>query len=70
MNADQIRRVHVTVLVKARTDTDAKEIVVGRLNDWFVDPAQRELEADAGYPAGTLLHYTVQPASGHRAVAA
>ena len=65
-----MRRVHVELVVKAESEADAREIAVGRMNEWFTDPQLNELEADAGFPRGTLLHYTVEPVTGHRAVAA
>jgi hypothetical protein len=64
------RRVTVEVIVKAPSQREAVEIVRGRMNEWFVDPSQRELEADFGYPVGTLIHYTVRNVTGHRQVAA
>lgn len=70
MNGLQLRRVNVTVLVKAESDKAAADIVTGRMNDWFCDPALCDLEPDAGYPRGTLLNYRVRPETGHRAVAA
>lgn len=64
------RRVTVEVIVKAPSERAARDIVSARMADWFVDPQQRELEADFGYPVGTLLYYQVKPVTGHRAVAA
>lgn len=70
MSACTSRRVTVEVIVKAPSQRAAHDIVTARMNEWFVDPTQRELEADFGYPVGTLIHYTVKPVTGHRQVAA
>ena len=70
MNGLAMRRVTVTLVVKADSQKRAEEITRNRLNEWFCDPACGELEADFGFPAGTLLHYTVAGVTGHRAVAA
>lgn len=70
MNGMALRRVQVDVLVKATSDREAENMVTRRMNDWFLDPTLADLEPDAGYPAGALLHYTVRPVTGHRSVAA
>jgi hypothetical protein len=70
VNGLALRRVNVTVVVKADSQADAEAIVRNRMNEWFCDPALCELEADFGFPRGTLLHYTVAGVTGHRAVAA
>ena len=69
MSAVTSRRVTVEVVVKAATSREAEQIVNRRMTEWFLDPAERELEADFGYPVGALLHFTVRPVTGHRAVA-
>lgn len=64
----QLRRVTVELLVKAGSQAEADSVVRDRMNDWF---ASGDLQpGTAGFPAGTLLHYTVTPVTGHRAVAA
>jgi len=70
MSAVTSRRVTVEVVVKAATSREAEQIVNRRMTEWFLDPAERELEADFGYPVGALLHFTVRPVTGHRQVAA
>lgn len=70
MSACTSRRVTVDVIVKAPSQRAAHDIVSARMAEWFVDPSQRELEADFGYPVGTLIHYTVRNVTGHRQVAA
>lgn len=62
------RRVTVELLVKAETEAQAVDAVRDRMNDWFTSGDLQP--GTAGFPAGTLLHYTVEPVTGHRAVAA
>ena len=69
MARGEMRRVNVTVLVKATSQREAEEITRGRLNEWYVD--EKELDpGDAGWPVGSLIHFVVAAESGHRAVAA
>lgn len=65
----ETRRVTVELLVKATSQEEARELVVARLNEWYVDPAQSLVPATASFPVGTLMFFHVTPASGHRAVA-
>lgn len=68
MARGEVRRVTVELLVKATSQREAAAIATERMNNWFLDP--RELDpGDAGWPIGALLHFTVKPETGHRAVA-
>jgi len=69
MAVGEVRRVTVELLVKATSQQEAAEITRARMNAWFVDEPDLD-PRDAGWPIGSLLHFTVTPASGHRAVAA
>lgn len=64
----QGRRVTVELLVKATSQQEAARIATDRLNRWFVDEHDL-VPLEAGFPVGSLLHFTVTPVTGHRSVA-
>ena len=62
-----LRRVEVTLIVRADTQEDAKRIVEGRLNSWFLDPTERPAD-DGPSPTGALLHYRATAVGGHQGI--
>jgi len=66
----ELRRVTVTVVVKATSAREAEQLVRERMAEWWLEDDRRLDPETAAWPVGTLLHHVVKAESGHRAVAA
>ena len=66
----ELRRVNVTVVVKAESARQAEDLVREKLAEWWCEDDRRLDPETAAWPTGTLLHHVVRSETGHRAVAA